>query len=251
MTLSKKKLSTIIPEEVEKFSAISSEWWDKNGKFKPLHQLNPARLLFVRDIACQHFQDLNPKSKYPLKDLKILDVGCGGGIMSESMAKLGAKVVGLDPSSKNIQVAKSHAKVSGLDIDYISTDIEKFSKENKDKFNIILNLEAIEHVDNPDQFISISSLCLKSGGMMCISTINRNAKSFLMAIIGAEYVLRWLPIGTHNWKKFFKPSEIVKLAENSNLKLLKSKGFEFNIIKNNWSLTNNLNVNYILAFHKK
>ena len=249
MVSKKQKSSTIIPEEVQKFSNIASEWWDKNGKFKPLHKINPVRSIFVRDLACKYL-NLDIKAKYPLKNLKILDIGCGGGLMSESMAKLGADVVGLDPSAKNIQIAKSHAKESKLNIEYVNHDIEEFSKNNKNIFDIILNLEAVEHVDHPDQFINLSSLCLKDSGLMYISTINRNPKSFLMAIIGAEYILRWLPIGTHDWKKFFKPSEILEFAEKNNLTLLKSKGFEFNIFKNQWFLSDNLDVNYISAFQK-
>ncbi|MFT4718052.1 MAG: 2-polyprenyl-6-hydroxyphenyl methylase/3-demethylubiquinone-9 3-methyltransferase [Rickettsiales bacterium] len=250
MVDSKKKLSTIIPEEVEKFSAIASEWWDKNGKFKPLHKINPVRVVFIRDLACKYFRDLNSESRQPLKNIKILDIGCGGGLVSESMSKLGADVVGLDPSFKNIQIAKSHAEQSNLDIEYVNSTIEEFSEENKGVFDIILNLEAVEHVDYPDQFIKFSSLCLRDGGIAYISTINRNAKSFLMAIVGAEYILRWLPVGTHDWKKFFKPSEIVEFAENSNLKFLESKGFNLNILKNQWSLSDNLDVNYISAFQK-
>lgn len=247
--ISKDKISTIIPEEIEKFSNIALEWWDKNGKFKPLHQINPLRVIFVRDLACEYF-NIDPKSKLPFENLKILDIGCGGGLMSESMAKLGANIVGLDPSSKNISIAKSHAKISKLNIEYINSTIEEYCNINKEEFDIILNLEAIEHVANPEEFIKSSNICLKKGGIMCISTINRNPKSFLMAIIGAEYILRWLPIGTHDWKKFFKPSEIISFANNNKLKFLKSKGFEFNIIKNNWHLTDNLDVNYISAFNK-
>jgi 2-polyprenyl-6-hydroxyphenyl methylase/3-demethylubiquinone-9 3-methyltransferase len=241
--------STIIPKEVKKFSDISSEWWNKNGKFKPLHKINPVRVMFVRNLACKYF-NLDPKSKKPLKNLKILDIGCGGGIMSESMSKLGAKVTGIDPSLKNIDIAKSHSLESNLNIEYINSTIEEFSKSNQGNFDIILNLEAIEHVDNPEEFIKLSNIPLKKGGIMTISTINRNAKSYLMAIIGAEYILRWLPIGTHNWKKFFKPSEIFMFAQNNKLDFLESKGFEFNIIKNIWQLTDNLDVNYISAFKK-
>jgi len=250
MVDSKKKLLTIIPEEVEKFSAIATEWWDRNGKFKPLHKINPVRVVFIRDLACKYLKDLDSKSRQPLKNIKILDIGCGGGLVSESMSKLGASVVGLDPSFKNIQIAKSHAEQSNLDIEYVNATIEDFSEKNKGVFDIILNLEAIEHVDCPDQFIKLSSLCLRDGGIAYISTINRNAKSFLMAIVGAEYILRWLPVGTHDWKKFFKPSEVVKFAENSNLKFLESKGFGLNILKNKWSLSDNLDVNYISAFQK-
>jgi 2-polyprenyl-6-hydroxyphenyl methylase/3-demethylubiquinone-9 3-methyltransferase len=241
--------STIIPKEIEKFSNIASEWWDLEGKFKPLHKINSVRVLFIRELVSEYFK-IDPKSKYPLKNLKILDIGCGGGLMSESMAKLGAKVTGLDPSGKNISIAKSHAKESKLDIEYINSTIEEFSIKNKGKFDIILNLEAIEHVDNPEEFLQLSSFCLKKGGLMSISTINRNPKSFLMAIIGAEYILRWLPRGTHDWKKFFKPSEIVNFAENNQLKFIKAKGFEFNILKNDWHLSDNLDVNYISAFSK-
>jgi 2-polyprenyl-6-hydroxyphenyl methylase/3-demethylubiquinone-9 3-methyltransferase len=241
--------STIILEEIEKFSNISSEWWDLEGKFKPLHKINPIRVLFIRELVSEYFK-IDPKTKLPLKNLKILDIGCGGGLMSESMAKLGAEVTGLDPSEKNISIAQSHAKESKLDIEYINSTIEEFSAKNKEKFDIILNLEAIEHVDNPNNFIKFSTICLKKGGLMSISTINRNPKSFLMAIIGAEYILRWLPRGTHDWKKFFKPSEIVNFAENNKLTFIKSKGFGFNILKNNWYLSDNLDVNYISAFFK-
>lgn len=243
------KNSTIIPEEVEKFSNLAFDWWNPDGKFKPLHKLNPARVLFVREISCQ-ILGINPKLKQPLKNLNILDIGCGGGIMSESMSKLGANVTGLDASEKNIKIAKYHSQESNLNINYLHQDIEDFAEKNGNKFDIILNLEAIEHVANPDNFIAASAKCLKNDGLMFISTINRNPKSFLMAIIGAEYLLRWLPIGTHDWKKFFKPSEILQMAQDNNLNFIKSKGFEFNILKNSWYLSDNLDVNYISCFSK-
>jgi 2-polyprenyl-6-hydroxyphenyl methylase/3-demethylubiquinone-9 3-methyltransferase len=239
--------STIDQDELDKFSDMAEEWWDKNGKFKPLHKLNPVRISYIRDSLCQYY-NLDNKSQYPLKNLNILDIGCGGGLISEPMSKLGASVTAIDPIEKNINIAKIHAEKSKLNINYICQTIEDFSCQNQNKFDIILNLEAIEHVKNPQNFIQLSQNCLNNNGIMFISTINRNIKSFFFTIIGAEYFLRWLPIGTHDWKKFFKPSEILQICENCDLKFLDSKGFEFNILKNEWFLSENLDINYISSF---
>ncbi len=240
--------STINKEEVEKFSKISDEWWDKNGKFKPLHKFNPIRIAYIRDKIISHF-NLKKDIKTPLKGLNIADIGCGGGLLCEPMASFGAKVMGIDASKKNIQVAKIHAQKSKLDINYQNLDIEDLAKK-KEKFDVILAMEIVEHVDNIDIFMASLGKCLKKDGILFIATLNRTLTSYAKAIIGAEYILRWLPTGTHDWKKFLKPSQIYDMAIKGDLDLLESKGFDYNIINDNWKLTDNLDVNYVMVFKK-
>ena len=189
-------MSTIDKIEVEKFSRLAKDWWNPNGKFKPLHQFNPARIKFIKEKLISYF-GLNLKNNEPLKKISILDIGCGGGLLCEPLKRLGAKVTGIDASKKNIEVAKLHAKEMGLDIDYIHSSPEKLTIEKK--FNVILNMEVVEHVSNVDLFIQNCSSLLEKKGIMFVATINRNLKSYVQAILGAEYVLRWLPIGTHDW----------------------------------------------------
>jgi 2-polyprenyl-6-hydroxyphenyl methylase/3-demethylubiquinone-9 3-methyltransferase len=240
--------STINEEEVEKFSRIADEWWDKNGKFKPLHKFNPIRIEFVKNKLIDHF-NLDGDCETPLKNLKIADVGCGGGLLSEPFASLGAKVTAIDASEKNIKVASLHAKESNLDIKYQNIDVETLSSQ-KEKFDVVLAMEIIEHVDNVDVFIEHLGKCLNKGGILFIATLNRTLTSYVKAIIGAEYILRWLPTGTHSWKKFLKPSEINDMTQSSNLALIESKGFDYNPLQDVWKLTNNLDVNYVMVFHK-
>ena len=200
-------MTTVNQEEIQKFSKLADQWWDANGKFKPLHTFNPIRIKYIIDKCSSHFK-LNKQENKILSKLKILDIGCGGGLVCEPLTRLGAQVTGIDASYKNIEVAKIHAKKSNLKIKYLNASPEK-NKINE-KFDVILNLEVVEHVDNLDLFLKSSSELLKKNGIMFIATINRTFESYIKAIIGAEYVLRWLPIGTHDWQKFLKPEEIEK-----------------------------------------
>ncbi len=240
------KINTINKKEIEKFSKIAEEWWNPNGKFKPLHKFNPIRIKYIKENIVG---DLKIKNKEnPLKGLNILDIGCGGGLLCEPMARLGANVVGIDASKKNIQVAKYHLKKSKLKIKYYNTSPENFI--TKQKFEIVLNMEIVEHVEDVSIFINQSSKFLKKSGLMFIATLNQTLKSYLFAIIGAEYILRWLPIGTHEWEKFVKPEELKKILTKNNLSLKKFDGMSFNILKDEWSITNDLSVNYIAKFLK-
>jgi len=203
------KTNTINKEEIEKFSRIAEEWWDPTGKFKPLHKFNPIRISYIKDNILSTLKLKNQEK--PLKNLKILDIGCGGGLLSEPMCRLGADVTGIDASEKNIQVAKLHAKKNNLDIKYFSTSPENFQTDVK--FDVILNMEIIEHVENVNLFLEACSSLLKKRGMMFVATINKTLKSYLFAIIGAEYILRWLPIGTHEWDKFVNPDDLINISK--------------------------------------
>ena len=238
-------MSTINKKEIEKFSKIASEWWNPNGKFKPLHKFNPIRIRYIKDNVIENFK-LSPSSK-PLKKIKILDIGCGGGLLSEPMCRLGADVMGIDASKNNIEIAKNHAKKNKLKINYMCATPEIL--KNK-KFDVILNMEIVEHVEDVNFFIKKSSELLKKDGLMFVATLNKTLKSYLFAIIGAEYFLRWLPIGTHDWNKFVKPEELVKISENSNLKLEKLDGMSFNFLTDRWNLDTDNSVNYIAKFKK-
>ena len=238
--------NTINKLEIAKFSKIAADWWSPNGKFKPLHKFNPIRIKYLKENIIEHFKLKQTNS--PLKGLNILDIGCGGGLLSEPITRLGAKVTAIDASKKNIQVAKFHAKKNSLKINYLCSSPEKLNLNKK--FDIVLNMEVVEHVEDLNFFIKKSSNLLKKNGLMFIATLNKTFKSYVFAIIGAEYVLRWLPIGTHDWEKFVKPDNLVSLAINSNLKLKKLSGMKFNPIINNWSLSNDKSVNYIAKFKK-
>ena len=238
--------TTINKQEVNKFSKIADEWWDTEGKFKPLHRFNPVRIEYIKSNLQQHFK-INNKLK-PLNNLEILDIGCGGGLLSEPIARLGAKVVGIDASEKNIKIAKSHLKKSKLNIDYINSSPEDF--KTKKKFDVILNMEIVEHVDDLDLFIKKSSSFLKKNGVMFVATINRTLKSYIFAIVGAEYILKWLPIGTHEWEKFVTPDSLIKIALKNSLILKKVDGVSFNPLKNKWGMSKDNSVNYICLFQK-
>ena len=238
-------MSTINKKEIEKFSKIASEWWNPNGKFKPLHKFNPIRIRYIKDNIIKNFK-LSSSNK-PLKKIKILDIGCGGGLLSEPMCRLGADVLGIDASKKNIEIAKIHAKKNNLKIKYVCAVPENL--KNK-KFDVILNMEIVEHVEDVNFFISKSSELLKKNGLMFIGTLNKTLKSYLFAIVGAEYFLRWLPIGTHDWNKFVKPEDLIKIAKNSNLKLEKIDGMNFNLLTDQWNLDTDNSVNYIAKFKK-
>ena len=240
------KSNTINKKEIEKFSKIASQWWDPDGKFKPLHNFNPIRIGYIKDSIIKHYKIKS--STKPFKKINILDIGCGGGLLSEPMCRLGANVVGIDASKKNIEVAKFHAKKNNLKINYTCSSPEVF-KGNK-KFDVVLNMEIIEHVEDINLFIKKSSKLLKKNGLMFIATLNKTLKSYLFAIIGAEYVLRWLPIGTHDWEKFVKPEDLIKISKKNNLKIEKLNGFNYNILKNKWNISKNSSVNYIALFKK-
>lgn len=236
--------STIDEGEIAKFQAMAAEWWDPNGKFKPLHMLNPCRLDYITSqIAAEFDRDLSaPK---PFSGLRILDIGCGGGLLSEPMARLGAEVVGADAAERNIPVAKVHAKDQGLDIDYRHTTAEALAAAGE-SFDAILNMEVVEHVADPLAYLTACHDLLKPGGLMTCSTINRNPKSFVMAIIGAEHVMRWLPKGTHEWSKFITPDELYDLLRKAGLDPVDRKGFVFNPLGWNWRLSDrDLSVNYV------
>ncbi len=239
-------MNTINKKEIEKFSKIAVEWWDPNGKFKPLHKFNPIRIKYIKDNIIKKF-NLNSSNK-PLKTINILDIGCGGGLLSEPMSRLGANVVGIDASKKNIEVAKFHAKKNKLKINYIcaSPEILKIQK----KFDVILSMEIVEHVEDINFFIKKSSELLKKNGLMFIATLNKTLKSYMFAIVGAEYILKWLPIGTHDWNKFIKPDELIKITKINNLKLEKLDGINFDLLTNEWNLSSNNSVNYIAKFKK-
>ena len=240
------KTSTINKKEIEKFSRIAEEWWDPSGKFKPLHKFNPIRISYIKEKIISSFKLEN--SDKPLQKIRLLDIGCGGGLLSEPMSRLGAEVTGIDASEKNIQVAKLHAKKSNLKINYLTASPENLKIDRK--FDVILNMEIIEHVEDVDIFLKSCSSLLKKEGIMFIATINKTLKSYLFAIIGAEYILRWLPIGTHDWNKFIKPQDLEKFCNSSSLKLKKIDGVKFNPILNKWKISNDKSVNYITKFRK-
>ncbi|NOX39799.1 MAG: bifunctional 2-polyprenyl-6-hydroxyphenol methylase/3-demethylubiquinol 3-O-methyltransferase UbiG [Alphaproteobacteria bacterium] len=238
--------NTVDPSEVAKFEAMAAEWWDVSGKFKPLHMMNPCRLDYITEqIASEFGRDLSQPT--PLNGLRLLDIGCGGGLLSEPMARLGASVVGADAAEGNIPVAQIHAEQSGLTIDYRHTTAESLAQAGE-QFDVILNMEVVEHVSDPKAYMAACHTLLKPGGLMLCSTINRNPKSYLMAIIGAEHVMRWLPKGTHEWDKFITPDELFDLIENAGLKPVDRKGFVFNPLLWSWSISDrDLSVNYVTA----
>ncbi|WP_147126588.1 bifunctional 2-polyprenyl-6-hydroxyphenol methylase/3-demethylubiquinol 3-O-methyltransferase UbiG [Shimia ponticola] len=241
--------NTVDPSEIAKFEAMAAEWWDENGKFKPLHMLNPTRLDYITtQIAAEFGRDTRqPK---PFAGLRVLDIGCGGGLLCEPMARLGATVVGADAAGGNIPVARVHAEQSGLDIDYRHTTAEALADAGE-QFDVVLNMEVVEHVADPLAYLTACQQLLKPGGLHICSTINRNPKSFLFAIIGAEYVMRWLPKGTHEWDKFITPDELFDLLGNAGLDPLDRMGFVFDKIRWEWSQSpRDLSVNYVTASRK-
>ena len=240
------KTNTINKEEIEKFSRIAEEWWDPEGKFKPLHKFNPIRISYIKNNIIESFK-LKNKEK-PLENIKILDIGCGGGLLSEPFKRLGAEIVGIDASTKNINVAKLHAKKNNLNIKYHCTSPENFKTDIK--FDVILNMEIIEHVEDVDFFLKSCAKLLRKNGIMFVATLNKTLKSYLFAIIGAEYILRWLPIGTHEWEKFVKPKDLIDILKKYNFELSSLDGMKFNPIKDEWSLSSDKSINYIGKFKK-
>ncbi len=239
-------MSTINKKEINKFSKLAEEWWNPEGAFKPLHKFNPIRIKYIKDNIVSNF---NLKTnKNPLKNINILDIGCGGGLISVPMKRLGANVVGIDASLKNIQVAKIHSKKNNLKIKYICSSPEKL--KIKKKFDVILILEIVEHVNDINLFIKECSKFLKKDGLMFVATLNKTLKSFIFGIIGAEYILRWLPIGTHDWEKFVKPEYLISKAKDYKLNLMDVSGLKFDLLLNEWKLSNDKSVNYIAKFKK-
>ena len=240
------KSSTINKKEIDKFSKIASEWWDPYGKFKPLHIFNPVRIKYIKDNSIKHFKIKTYNN--PFKRLKILDIGCGGGLLSEPMKRLGADVTGIDASMNNIKVAKLHSKIKKLKINYLCTSPEKLDLQKK--FDIILNMEIIEHVEDVEFFLKSCSKFLKKNGLMYVATLNKTLKSYLFAILGAEYILRWLPIGTHEWEKFVRPDDLALYAKKNSLKFKKIDGVVFDPFKQEWKIDSDKSVNYIVQFEK-
>ena len=239
-------MSSVNKKEIEKFSNMADEWWDPHGKFKPLHKFNPIRIKYIKENIIRQFKTKN-KNK-PLSGINILDIGCGGGLLSEPMCRLGANVTGIDASTKNVKISKLHAKKDNLKINYICSSPEKLKISKK--FDVILNMEIVEHVEDISFFLKSCSKLLNKNGLMFVATINKTLKSYVFAIVGAEYVLRWLPIGTHDWEKFVKPEELKEILSKNNMSLKKLDGMHFNILKDEWSVTNDLSVNYIAKFLK-
>ena len=236
-------MTTINKEEIQKFSKLADEWWDVSGKFKPLHMFNPIRIDYILNKTIKNFNLKN--EKLPLKGLKFLDIGCGGGLMSEPMCRLGAVVTGIDASLKNIKIAETHSKKNNLNINYLNKSPEEMNE--KEKYDVLLNLEIVEHVEDVDLYFKSCAKLLKKNGIMFTATLNRTFTSYIKAIIGAEYILRWLPIGTHDWNKFFKPEEIKEKISRLDFKIDEVKGLEFNPITQKWKKSENLSVNYIVT----
>ncbi len=255
MTAKKTKFSektvsaSVDPAEIAHFSSMAATWWDPNSPFKPLHKLNPTRIGYARDSLCQHF-NRTPHDDLPLKGLRVLDIGCGGGLLSEPMARLGATMVGADAAEKNIKTAQIHADEMNIDIDYRNITAEELAAAGE-KFDAILNMEVIEHVADIPSFLNACHSLLKDDGCMVMSTLNRTAKSWAMAIAGAEYIMRWLPKGTHDWHKFLKPSELARALNNSNFETTDLKGMVYHILSDDWSLDDrDFSVNYLMLVQK-
>jgi 2-polyprenyl-6-hydroxyphenyl methylase/3-demethylubiquinone-9 3-methyltransferase len=235
-------------EEVAKFSRLAAEWWDPNGKFAVLHKFNPVRLAYIRDHVTARFAR-DPHGPKPLAGLRLLDIGCGGGLLSEPMARLGADVVAIDPSEKNVATARVHAEETGLAIDYRAATAEDLG-QGGERFDVILNMEVIEHVNDPASFVAVCARLLKPGGLMFVATLNRTLKSFAFAIIGAEYVLGWLPRGTHHWEKFITPEELDRHLADAGLKRADLTGVIYNPLTGAWTRSRDADVNYMVVADK-
>ena len=239
-------MGTINKKEIEKFSKIANEWWNPEGKFMPLHKFNPVRIKYIKDNIIKNFK-ISSKS-FPLKNINILDIGCGGGLLSEPICRLGANVTAIDASLKNIEVAKYHSKKNKLNIDYMCSSPDKL--KIKKKFDVVLNMEIVEHVEDINLFLKKSSQLLKKNGLMFVATLNKTLKSYIFAIVGAEYILRWLPIGTHDWDKFITPHNLIRFSKKNNLKLDKLDGIKFNLFTDKWQISEDKSINYISIFKK-
>ncbi len=237
--------SSVDPDEVAKFTRLAAEWWDPNGKFRPLHQFNPVRLGFIRATAAAHFAR-DEKSLKPFQGLDLLDIGCGGGLLSEPMARIGFTVLGVDPSEKNVKTASAHAAGTGLPLDYRAATAEALAEEEA-RFDVILNMEVVEHVADLGGFLRACGALLKPGGFMLVATLNRTLKSLALAKIGAEYVLRWLPAGTHDWNRFVTPAELERLLEDAGLRVTRVQGVSFDPLRWEWRLSPDTDVNYMMV----
>lgn len=240
--------STIDNHEIAKFEKMALEWWNPQGKFRPLHKFNPSRINFMRQKICD-FYSLDHKSLRPFNNLSILDIGCGGGLIAEPFHNMGGDVLGIDASSINVEIAKTHAQQNNLNITYLASTAEDLVKENK-QFDVVLALEIIEHVNDVELFVKSCASLVKPNGLLFISTINKTLKSLALAKIGAEYILRWLPIGTHDYQKFIKPSQILTISSNYNLEIIELTGFSYNLLKDNWQENSDLSVNYCAVLKK-
>ena len=241
-------MTTVDKTEIEKFSRLAKDWWNPNGKFKPLHLFNPVRIEFIKKKLISHF-DLEPNGERPLKKLKILDVGCGGGLLCEPLSKLGAEITGIDASKDNIEVAKLHSKKMDLNINYMHCPPENLKLKNG-LFDVMLVCEVVEHVSNVELFIQNCSKLIKKKGIMFVATISKNLKSYIFGIVGAEYILRWLPIGTHDWDKFLTPQDLEDIMCKNNFLTDETVGIKFNLLSNKWSISDDASVNYISTFLK-
>ncbi len=241
--------STINVEEVKKFSDLAEQWWDPSGQFKPLHKFNPVRLAYIREQVLAHFS-LDGTKRHPFEGMKFLDIGCGGGLLCEPMARLGAEVTGADASERNIGIAKVHAEQSGLDIKYLATTSEALAAKGE-QFDVVLNMEVVEHVADVPLYLKSCSALVKPGGLMFIATINRTAKAYALAIIGAEYVLRWLPRGTHSFSKFLTPEEITSIISRHGMTIRDRSGVSYNPLHDQWRKSRDMAVNYMLLAEKK
>ena len=240
------KKDTVNEKEIDKFSKLADEWWDPEGKFKPLHNFNPVRLGYIKDTITKKFGIKS--EKLPLKGIKILDIGCGGGLLSEPLSRLGATVTGIDASDRNIKIAKMHLEKSKLNINYYCSSPDKFVA--KEKFDVILNMEIVEHVKDVNLFLKESSKFLKKNGMMFVATLNKTLKSYIFAIVGAEYILRWLPVGTHDWNMFVKPIDLIRICKNNSLCLDEILGVKYDVLTGDWKLSKDDDVNYMARFKK-
>lgn len=237
--------ASIDPDEVEQFARLGAQWWNPRGPMAALHKFNPVRLGYIRDHAVTHFSR-DPKKLDCLSELRILDIGCGGGILSEPLARLGAEVVGADPSEENIAVAAAHAKDSGVNVDYRATTAEDLAAQHE-QFDVVLAMEVVEHVTNVEEFVATCAAMVKPGGLMIAATLNRTMKSFALAIVGAEYILRWLPRGTHQWDKFVTPDELERALAAGGLSVTAERGVIYNLLADRWQLSDDMDVNYMMV----
>ncbi len=239
-----KESPSVDPSELAKFRAIAEEWWDPDGKFRPLHKFNPVRLKYIRDQACTHFER-DTASLTPLAGLTVLDVGCGGGLLCEPLARLGADVTGIDAVARNIEIARIHAETTAVAVDYRAATVEELAAEDR-KFDIVLNMEVVEHVADVDAFLAACGAVVADGGVMFFATLNRTAKAFALAIVGGEYILRWLPRGTHDWRKFVRPSELSRALARADIEVADLTGVTYSPLTDQWSLDRrDLAVNYM------
>ncbi|MEM5470445.1 bifunctional 2-polyprenyl-6-hydroxyphenol methylase/3-demethylubiquinol 3-O-methyltransferase UbiG [Hoeflea sp. AS60] len=240
--------TTIDQDEVARFSAMAAEWWNPKGKFRPLHKFNPVRLTYIRDHVAAHF-DRDPKSDKPMAGLRVLDIGCGGGLLSEPMARMGAEVLGADASRTNVEVASIHAEQSGVNVSYEAVTSEELAARGE-RFDVVLNMEVVEHVSDVDLFLTSCAEMVKPGGMMFVATINRTMKARALAIIGAEYVLRWLPRGTHQYEKLVRPEEIETPLSASGMNVIDRTGVFYNPLQDQWNLSRDMDVNYMMLLER-